>query len=334
MLLSFFCFDFFCILTKVFSYIAEQNHSSTDIPLNKIWNQHGSIIAGGNGKGNGSNQLSAPSGICVDTDDQTVYIADTGNDRIIKWEYNATYGKVVAGGNRKGNQIDQLNGPKVVIIDKNDDSLVICDYGNKRIVRWPRENGAVGQTIIDDISCTGLAIDNNGDLYVSDDKYHTVRRWKKGEINGTIVAGKNGQGVDLNQLNSPNTIFVDQNYSIYVSDTRNNRVMKWMKSAAEGIVVAGRYDKENDLAELSSPVGMTVDHFGNIYVVDARNRRIMYWSPYATEGKIAVAANEKEAHSKHLSNPFGLALDRQYNLYVSDFWNDRVQKFCIVSDGN
>ena len=74
-------------------------------------------------------------------------------------------------------------------------------------------------------------------LYVSDWMKDEVRRWKIGDKEGTIVAGGNGKGNNLNQLNVPTYIFVDQDYSVYVSDWfSNHRVMKWMKGAKEGIV--------------------------------------------------------------------------------------------------
>ena len=82
---------------------------------------------------------------------------------------------------------------------------------------------------------------------MSDWKKNEVRRWKIGETNGTMVAGGNGQGNHLDQLNCPAYIFVDNHYSIYISDFDNNRVMKWMKGAKEGIIVAGGNGQGNQL---------------------------------------------------------------------------------------
>ncbi|CAF4313720.1 unnamed protein product, partial [Rotaria magnacalcarata] len=62
------------------------------------WKQNGLTVAGGNGQGNGINQLSNPCGLYVD-DDQTVYVADRDNHRIVEWKSGATSGQVVAGGN-------------------------------------------------------------------------------------------------------------------------------------------------------------------------------------------------------------------------------------------
>ncbi|CAF4060954.1 unnamed protein product, partial [Adineta steineri] len=99
------------------------------ININKKWKQHGVTIAGGNGYGNQFNQLSYPQGIYVDDDHQIIYIADHDNHRIVQWKYGATNGQVVAGRNEEGNRRYQLNGPRDVIVDKKNDSLIICDGG-------------------------------------------------------------------------------------------------------------------------------------------------------------------------------------------------------------
>jgi sugar lactone lactonase YvrE len=159
-------------------------------------------VAGGNEQGNGVNQLSSPWDVYVD-DDQTIYVADYENHRIVEWKKGATIGQVVAGGKEAGNRNDQLNGPTNIIVDRKDDSLIICDSGNRRVVRWPRRNGVSGEVIISNVAGTGLGMDNNGYIYVSDHEKHEVRRWKIGETNGTLVAGGNGEGNCFDQLSHP-----------------------------------------------------------------------------------------------------------------------------------
>ncbi|CAF4723522.1 unnamed protein product, partial [Rotaria magnacalcarata] len=51
-------------------------------------------------------------------------------------------------------------------------------------------------------------------LYVSDGAKHEVRRYQLGEKNGTLVAGGNGGGADLNQLNFPTYLFFDRDHSV------------------------------------------------------------------------------------------------------------------------
>jgi sugar lactone lactonase YvrE len=284
-------------------------------------------IAGGNGQGNQLNQLSDPRGIYVDDDDQCILIADCYNHRIVEWKLGEKMGQVVAGGNGEGNRTDQLSYPTDVIVDKKTDSLIICEHRNRRVVRWSRRNGTNGQIIISDIDCSRLTMNNNGDLYVSDYKKHEVRRWKIGETKGTIVAGGNGKGNQLNQLNNPTYLFVDEDHSVYVSDNYNHRVMKWVKGAKEGMVVAGGQGQGNSLAQLSSPSGVIVDHEGSVYVADCDNHRIMCWSKGSKEVRVIMGGNGKGQQSNQFSRLKGISFDRQGHLYVVDRDNNRVDKF-------
>jgi sugar lactone lactonase YvrE len=194
--------------------------------------------------------------------------------------------------------MDQLNLPRDVIVDKKTNSLIIADQVNERVVRWSRQNHPNPQIIISNIHCCGLKMNNNGDLYVSDCEKNEVRRWKIGETNGTLVAGGNGSGDHLNQLNYPTCIFVDQDDSVYVSDLFNHRVIKWVKGAKEGIVVAGGQGKGNCLTQLCEPRGMIVDHLSRVYVADHGNHRIMCWRSGSAEGSIEYS-EEKWKYSFH-----------------------------------
>ncbi|CAF4174290.1 unnamed protein product, partial [Rotaria sordida] len=227
------------IPTSHFCFIsAPLRASSTDIHPNTKWIQNGLTVAGGNGQGSGINQLYSPCGLYV-ADDQTIYVADRDNHRIVEWKSGATTGQVVAGGNGQGNGAHQLNGPLDVIIDKERDSIIISDLENKRVVRWPRRNGTSGETIVSNISCVGLTMDENRSLYVVDQGKDEVRRYRIGDTEGTVVAGGNGQGNRPDQLFGPWYVFVDRDHSVYMSEYGNHRVMKWEEGAKQGIVVAG-----------------------------------------------------------------------------------------------
>ncbi|CAF1533171.1 unnamed protein product, partial [Rotaria sp. Silwood1] len=306
--------------------------SSIDIHPNARWQQNGITVAGGNRQGNGINQLSNPYGLYVD-DDQTIYVADRANHRIVECKRGATSGQVVAGGNGQGSADHQLYNPQDVIIDKERDSLIICDYSNKRVVRWPRRNGTSGETITSNILCSGLTMDENGSLYVIDHGKDEVRRYRRGESQGTVVAGGNGSGNRLDQLSRPTHIFVDRDHSVYVSEWNNHRVMKWMEGAKQGIVVAGGQGAGNDLTQLSSPRGVVVDQLGTVYVADGGNNRIMRWPKGATQGSVIVDGNGSGEQSNQLNRPFGLSFDRHGNLYVADYGNHRVQQFNIEFNG-
>ncbi|CAF1523866.1 unnamed protein product [Rotaria sordida] len=281
-----------------------------------------------NGRGIEINQLCNPWGLHVD-DDQTIYIADCSNHRIVEWKRGATTGRVVAGGNGPGNRPNQLNYPTDVIIDKERDALIICDYENKRVVRWPRQNGTHGETIVSNVGSWGLTMDGDGFLYIVDYDKHEVRRYRIGKRQETVVAGGKGPGNRLNQLYQPTYVFVDRDHSVYVSDSNNNRVMKWMKRAKQGIVVAGNQGEGNSLTQLSNPFGIVVDILGTVYVADNGNHRIMRWPQGATQGSVIVGGNDQGSQSNQLYGPISLSFDQEGNLYVSDEKNHRIQRFDI-----
>jgi sugar lactone lactonase YvrE len=295
------------------------------ISINSKWRQHGVTVVGGNRQGNQLNQINCSHGMFID-DDQTIYVADTFNHRTVEWKKNAISGRLVVGRNGQGNRNDQLSLPKKVIVDKQNDSLIICDRDNRRVVRWPRQNGQSGEIIISNINCWDLMIDNGGYLYVSDDEKHEVRRWKIGDVNGTLVAGGTGKGNRSDQFNRPLYIFIDEDHSIYVSDWGNHRVMKWLKGTKEGIVVAGGQGHGNSGKQLYFPLGIIVDQLGSVYVADAGNDRVMRWLKGATEGVILIGGNGKGSQSNQFNDTYDLSFDRENNLYVLDYWNHRVQK--------
>ncbi|CAF1106972.1 unnamed protein product [Rotaria sp. Silwood1] len=145
-------------------------------------------------------------------------------------------------------------------------------------------------------------MDENGSLYVTDWVKDEVRRYRRGECQGTVVAGGNGRGNGLDQLFYPHYVFVDRDHSVYVSDWGNDRVMKWVKGAKQGIVVAGGQGGGNGLTQLSYPKGVVVDQLGTVYVADWGNARIMRWPKGTTQGSVIVGGNVRGNCDGDMSN--------------------------------
>lgn len=266
-----------------------------------------------------------------DDDDQTIYVTDQMNHRIMEWKSGAASGQVVAGGNGQGNRSNQLTYPTAAILHKGKDSLIVSDFNNHRVLQWPRGNATSGETITSDVLSFGMAIDSYGHLYICEYDKHAVIRWKIGETHGTIVAGGNGQGYGLDQLNNPIDLFIDRDRSLYISDGGNHRVVKWENGATEGTVVAGGHGQGNSLAQLAYPRGVIVDQLGTIYVADFTNNRIMRWIQGATVGDVIAGDNGKGAQPNQLNGCWDIDFDREGNLFVSDSNNHRIQKFDIDS---
>lgn len=280
--------------------------------------ENSKTVAGGYGCGTGNNKLCFPYGLIVDDDDKMI-IADWGNHRVVEWKLDDNHGQVIAGGRGRGNRPDQLNCPTDVLIDRETNSLIICDRGNRRVVRWSRRPGATeGEILIEKIACWGVAMDNERRLYISDTEKNEVRRYSAGDRNGTIVAGGHGRGTRANQLDKPNYIFVDQQQSVYVSDTWNHRVVKWNNGAREGEIVAR-----------GSPRGLFVDRFETIYVADYGNHKLMRWPKDAQQGIVIADGNGREEDLDQLYYPWDLCSTQHRHLFVTDHFNHKIQRFSL-----
>ncbi|CAF3499572.1 unnamed protein product, partial [Rotaria socialis] len=308
-----------------------------------------SDITDGQGSGNGNETvvLSGNETVVLGGNEHVVlggneHVVLGGNEHVV-WSANGQliesdseqfvqrgHGKVVAGGNEKGGGPNQLEYPTDVLSEKETNSLIICDEGNRRVVRWSRRNGTTqGEILIDNIRCWGLAMDDQRYLYVSDIEKDEVRRYRVGNKNNTLVAGGNGKGHGLSQLSEPRYLFVDREQNVYVSDYNNHRVMKWTKDATQGIIIAGGDGEGTDKTQLYHPNGIFVDILGTLYVADTENHRVMRWAQGAKQGKLAVGGSSSGNEPNQLNEPTGLSLDLVGNLYVVDCKNQRVQQFAL-----
>jgi len=140
---------------------------------------------------------------------------------------------------------------------------------------------------------------------------------------GTVVAGGNGGGVGLNQLNSPWGIFVDDGGNVYVAD--DNRVVRWAPGATSGVVVAGGNGPGSNASQVDGATGVYVDKAGNVYVLEGANNRVTRWAPGAASGVTVAGGNGQGAGEDQFYDPLGFYVDCDGNIYVADQYNCRVQ---------
>ena len=64
-------------------------------------------------------------------------------------------------------------------------------------------------------------------MYIADTENNRIQMWAPGAIEGTTIAGGNGEGSAANQLSLPRGITLDSSGNLYIADTGNNRIQKY-----------------------------------------------------------------------------------------------------------
>jgi sugar lactone lactonase YvrE len=213
------------------------------------------------GAGAGLSNLNAPQGVAVD-DDGRVYIADTGNNRVLVFS-------------------PPFNGP--------------LGPGAEIVIGG---SGAISATTLD--RPAGVAIDEGGNLYVADVNNHRVLRFDAPLSSGmaaTRVFGQtnfasNEPGTSRTTLRSPTGVAVDDNGNLYIVDKGNNRVLQFNQSGGDSDAIADRVFGQNTfisgaVAEppgsltLNEPTGIALNaDYNDMFIADTNNHRILhYWTP-------------------------------------------------------
>lgn len=150
-------------------------------------------------------------------------------------------------------------------------------------------NGTAGSSFNQLTSPSGVFIDANDTLFVSDSGNCRIMAYLPNAINGSMVAGTGMCGSTLNRLASDMRYnFVDTNNNVYIVDKNNVRVVRWSSGGSTGVRVAGNGTTGILLSQLNYPYGLWVDSNTNVFVADFGNHRITKWIPNATSG-IVVA---------------------------------------------
>lgn len=195
----------------------------------------------------------------------SVYIADTGHHRVLKVAPGGT-ARTYAGNGSQGFAGDggkanlaQLNNPAGLAVD-GAGNLYIADRDNHR-VRRVDENGIIETVAGNGIQGfsgdggpareasldfgsygwrPGLAVDAEGNLYISDCRNHRVRKVGTDGII-TTIAGDGWQGFEGDggpaakaRLYGPAHLAVDARGQVYVSDYYNHRVRKLTPKVLQG----------------------------------------------------------------------------------------------------
>ncbi|MCW5631897.1 MAG: hypothetical protein KIT17_01040 [Rubrivivax sp.] len=269
-------------------------------------------------------QLQSPNVAMANNACGAIYVADTGNNRIQKFDLSGNY---VSQWGSYGSSDGQFNFPTCLAADSSG-NVYVYDSDNHRVQKfdangtwllniggpgWGSGNGQLITNAYGYAHC-GLAVDASGYVYVAD---HGNYRVQKFDSNGNYVTQWGTYGTGNGQFDSPRGIGIDSSGNVYVADYDNDRVQKFSNT--------GTYISKFSTNGGNNPWGsVAVDSSGNIYVsfssswqIDKYNSSGTYQSnfcPYGTGNGQCMA-------------PPLFAMDSSGNFWVADGDNSRVQKF-------
>jgi uncharacterized protein (TIGR03437 family) len=193
----------------------------------------------------------------------------------------------------------------------------------------------------------GVAIDRDGNLYISEQNSHRVRKVTAATgvistVAGTGTAGFGGDGGPgaSARLNQPEDVAVDRDGNLYIADFNNHRIRRVAASngaistiAGDGTAAFTGDGGPAAAARIAFPNDVAVDSAGNIYISDNGNFRIRKIT--IASGTISTVAGSSSgagfagdggpATSALLNSPLAVAFDASDNMYIVDRGNLRIR---------
>lgn len=204
-------------------YVADTwNHRvavfGSDGTLTRSWGVFGSADAQGSG-----NLLYGPRDVAVDAQGN-VYVTDTGNKRVIKYDSAGNVQAILGGAGSSEGQFQEPCGIALAA----DGTLYVADTWNQRVQVFDANLNYLRQWPIyawqgaSVVNKPYLAVDTEQNVYVTDPEGYRVLQFSR---EGVLERVWGQYGTDLSSMNLPTGIVVDDSGDIYVADAGNGRVM-------------------------------------------------------------------------------------------------------------
>ena len=254
-----------------------------------------------------------------------VYVADTGNNRAVKFDLNGNFVWQTA----PVMDASQLHFPLGIAID-NLSNVYVANTGNNNIVKFDSVSGANLGIMTGPIVGTnptlnspfGVKTDSSANVYVTDTYNDRVLKF---DSSGNLLLTIGSHGSGNGQLWSPQDVAVDNSGKIYVTDVNNTRVEVFN---AKGKYVRQFGNTGPIETQTGSSDGIAIDNSGDIFVSAPTIFDLI--QKYDKFGSYLGGFGSFGASNQQFSNCEGMAFDTTGRLYVADYDNNRVQVFLPV----
>ena len=173
----------------------------------------------------GDSQLKSSSSVVIDSMNDKIYVADTGNNRVAMFKWNGQYIDSI---DRLGVDGAQFNNIRDIAIDSAD-NIYVADNRN-RVSIFDSNGEFIRKLTVSGVGTTGqidgIAVDSNNDIYVT--SFNTSVGIF--DTNGVHIKSIRGKGNDVGKFGSAEDIAVGANGRIYVTELRNDRLQVFEQS--------------------------------------------------------------------------------------------------------
>ncbi len=286
------------------------------------------VLATWGESGHESGQLFRPTGIAV-AEDGTVFVADTGNDRVTVFDGDGGFLWTFGG---SGEGPGEFRRPMDVDLDA-EGQVYVAELGGDRVQVF-RPRGELVRTIRGDETpagtfdgAAGVLVSPPGDVYVADFYNDRVVAFGsdgtyRGVIGrpGRILAGRLHYPTDLAWVEGSLVVADAYNHRIQVFTAAGEPVARWGGPFGFGL-------RGGRPGWFRVATGVATDENGRVYVTDFENHRIQAFSP---EGKFLTAFGSQGTDPGQFDRPTDLDFGPDGRIYVVDFGNDRIQVFAPI----
>ncbi|HLZ43583.1 MAG TPA: choice-of-anchor D domain-containing protein [Candidatus Sulfotelmatobacter sp.] len=259
----------------------------------------------------------------IDTSQQyePVYIADTGNNRIVSTA--DILGSNWTSLGKLGSGMNQFSGPWGVAVDAAG-KVYVSDSGNCRIVRMDNMSGlnwttygTCGTGTGQFANPEGLWVDASGKIYVADAGNNRIVRMD--DITGTNFTSLGTLGSGTGQFSSPAAVTTDSAGNIYVADSANARVVEFSDMLGSNWAVW-----QFPLNYLT-PDGIAVDSSGRIFTTDSLQSQVIRADNITGANEVSLNVNYL-LYLNGVEKPSGIFVDSQGGIFIADTNNNRVDR--------
>ena len=316
-------------------------------PNGQTWATVPGINLGGNGKGLGN--LNFPYNMDFSLDGTTVYVSDTGNNRVARWDLTTSPPTPVSPA--IGGKCAQAPNPCVdppadwgfidtlrrVVVDPVG-RLVTADFWGNGAQVW--KSTSVGNGTTDAMllqielyspnpqgfaQAFGVAVNRSSGAVYGMDRLNQHLEYYSAA--GVFQGSGGSRGTSPGRFSWPEAVTVAPDGQVWAADTRGDRIQRWPANLSTASTIPSWGTTGSGTGQFNYIEDLDAGPDGRIYIADTRNNRIQVFNP--TTSAFAPPIGSLGGGNGQFNRPQGVVASATH-LFVADTDNHRIQKLTLA----